>query len=85
MMAVTSELCLKPPDDSCNVCGLKFYDVWALIFPGTSLFYAKHHNVGIIHASPLIYSIACTRQGISGLLNAATFKSLFHPIASIKA
>jgi hypothetical protein len=37
MMAVTSELCLKPPDDSCNVCGLMFYDVWALIFPGTSL------------------------------------------------
>jgi hypothetical protein len=35
MMAVTSELCLKPPDDSCNVCGLMFYDVWALIFPGT--------------------------------------------------
>jgi hypothetical protein len=34
MMAVTSELCLKPPDGSCNVCGLMFYDVWALIFPG---------------------------------------------------
>jgi hypothetical protein len=34
MMAVTSELCLKPSDDSCNVCGLMFYDVWALIFPG---------------------------------------------------
>jgi hypothetical protein len=85
MMAVTSELCLKPPDDSCNVCGLMFYDVWALMFPGTCLFLPKHQSVGSIHSSPLICSISCTSQGISGLQNAATFNSLSHPIASTTA
>jgi hypothetical protein len=31
--AVTSELCLKPPEDSCNVCGLTFHGLFLLIFP----------------------------------------------------
>jgi hypothetical protein len=32
--AVTSELCLKPPDNSCNVCGLTFHGMFLNIFPG---------------------------------------------------
>jgi hypothetical protein len=33
-LAVTSEMCLNPPDNSCNVCGLIFYNLWTLFFPG---------------------------------------------------
>jgi hypothetical protein len=33
-IAVTSELCLKPPEDSCNVCGLTFHGLFLMIFPG---------------------------------------------------
>jgi hypothetical protein len=33
-MAVTSLGCLKPPDDTCNVCGLIFHMLWAFYFPG---------------------------------------------------
>lgn len=33
-MAATSELCLKPSKDACNVCGLAFYTMWTLFFPG---------------------------------------------------
>jgi hypothetical protein len=40
--AVTSELCLKPPDDSCNVCGLTFHSLFLLIFPGN--FFAADCN-----------------------------------------
>jgi len=39
-MAVTSEGCLKPPDDRCNVCGLQFYPIWNIFFPGN--FFAAH-------------------------------------------
>jgi hypothetical protein len=40
--AVTSELCLKPPDNSCNVCGLTFHSLFLLIFPGN--FFAADCN-----------------------------------------
>jgi hypothetical protein len=33
-MAVTSQECLNPPDKSCNICGLQFYPVWNIFFPG---------------------------------------------------
>jgi hypothetical protein len=33
-LAVTSEMCLNPPDDTCNVCGLIFYNLWTMFFPG---------------------------------------------------
>jgi hypothetical protein len=33
-MAVTNELCLKPPDDTCSACGLRFFTVWSMQFPG---------------------------------------------------
>jgi hypothetical protein len=39
---VTSELCLKPPDESCNVCGLTFHGLFLLIFPGN--FFAADCN-----------------------------------------
>ena len=32
--AVTSQLCLEPEKESCNVCGLLFYTLWAFFFPG---------------------------------------------------
>ena len=32
--AVTSEMCLKPPDESCNLCGLRFSAMRGLFFPG---------------------------------------------------
>jgi hypothetical protein len=32
--AVTSAECLSPPDDSCNVCGLQFWYLWNILFPG---------------------------------------------------
>jgi len=32
--AVSSELCLTPPDDSCSVCGLVFNSMWMMVFPG---------------------------------------------------
>jgi len=32
--AVTSKLCLEPEKESCNVCGLIFYTIWAFFFPG---------------------------------------------------
>jgi hypothetical protein len=32
--AVTSAECLSPPDDSCNVCGLQFWYLWNIFFPG---------------------------------------------------
>jgi hypothetical protein len=33
-LAVTNEKCLNPPDDSCSACGLNFFTVWSLQFPG---------------------------------------------------
>jgi hypothetical protein len=33
-MAVTNELCLKPADDTCSACGLRFFTVWSMLFPG---------------------------------------------------
>jgi hypothetical protein len=33
-LAVTSEMCLNPPDNSCNVCGLIFYNLWTMFLPG---------------------------------------------------
>jgi hypothetical protein len=39
-MAVTNEMCLKPPDDSCSACGLRFFTVWSMQFPG-NFFTAK--------------------------------------------
>jgi hypothetical protein len=33
-MAVTSKMCVQPSNDSCNVCGLIFYVMWTLFFPG---------------------------------------------------
>jgi hypothetical protein len=38
--AATSEMCLNPPDDSCNVCGLLFWTNWAFLMPG-NFFTAK--------------------------------------------
>lgn len=32
--AVTSELCVNPLDDSCNLCGLIFYTQWTMFMPG---------------------------------------------------
>jgi hypothetical protein len=32
--ASTHHLCLNPPDDTCNVCSLHFYPVWAPFMPG---------------------------------------------------
>jgi hypothetical protein len=33
-MAVTSQLCLQPANDTCNVCGLQFWPMWIPFFPG---------------------------------------------------
>jgi hypothetical protein len=33
-MAVTSQHCLKPANDTCNVCGLQFWPMWIPFFPG---------------------------------------------------
>jgi hypothetical protein len=38
--AATSEMCLNPPDDSCNVCGLQFWTNWSFFMPG-NFFTAK--------------------------------------------
>jgi hypothetical protein len=32
--AVTSQDCLEPPDDACNVCGLQFWPQWSTFIPG---------------------------------------------------
>ena len=32
--AVTSPLCMNPPSDKCDVCGLVFFPTWALFMPG---------------------------------------------------
>jgi hypothetical protein len=33
-MAVTSQHCLQPANDTCNVCGLQFWPMWVPFFPG---------------------------------------------------
>jgi hypothetical protein len=33
-MAVTDEKCLNPPIDTCSTCGLVFFGVWAMMYPG---------------------------------------------------
>jgi hypothetical protein len=33
-MAVTSQHCLQPVNDTCNVCGLQFWPMWVPFFPG---------------------------------------------------
>jgi hypothetical protein len=33
-LAVTSKMCVAPPIGSCNICGLVFYTMWTLFFPG---------------------------------------------------
>jgi hypothetical protein len=33
-MAVTSQHCLRPANDTCNVCGLQFWPMWIPFFPG---------------------------------------------------
>jgi hypothetical protein len=33
-MAVTSQHCLQPANDTCNVCGLQFWPMWIPFFPG---------------------------------------------------
>jgi hypothetical protein len=33
-MAATSEMCLEPKDDTCNLCGLFYYPFWASFMPG---------------------------------------------------
>jgi hypothetical protein len=40
--AVTSQLCLKPPEESCNVCSLTFHPLFLLIYPGN--FFAADCN-----------------------------------------
>jgi type II secretory pathway pseudopilin PulG len=32
--AALSDMCLRPPDRSCNVCGLQFFPMWAPFIPG---------------------------------------------------
>lgn len=39
-MAVTSQHCLQPANDTCNVCGLQFWPMWVPFFPG-NMFAAK--------------------------------------------
>jgi hypothetical protein len=33
-MAVTDEKCLNPANNTCNTCGLVFFGVWAMMYPG---------------------------------------------------
>jgi hypothetical protein len=33
-MAVTSEMCLKPKNDTCNLCGLMYMPMWVSFMPG---------------------------------------------------
>jgi hypothetical protein len=33
-LAVTDEKCLNPANNTCNTCGLVFFGVWAMMYPG---------------------------------------------------
>lgn len=33
-MAITNQQCLAPVDDTCSACGLRFFTVWSMQFPG---------------------------------------------------
>lgn len=47
--AALHEHCLNPPDASCNACGLVFYTVWSMLFPG-NLFTTQCNHVRKLHA-----------------------------------
>jgi hypothetical protein len=48
--AATSELCLRAlqQDDSCNVCGLIFYFLWTLFFPGNMFAATCKYVAGLV-------------------------------------
>lgn len=52
-MAITHQDCLNPPDASCNACGLLFYTVWSMIFPG-NFWTSQCNHIRKLH-SPAVF------------------------------